>query len=221
MKTLALIIVVAAFVVSGCHHGMRSGVVGSGKREIQKREITAFTSITTEGAFVVEVTCQKEPSLEIEADDNILPLISTEVSNGVLRLKNVKSYSVSEPVKLRLTTPNLEGLSVTGAGKVDVSGIKNDKFEIDSDGAAAIVASGTTKVVDIDVSGAVKIDTHRLHAARVIVDSKGVSNIEVDAAEQLEVTISGPSHVSYYGDPNVNQTIHGPGKLEKKQSSGA
>jgi hypothetical protein len=221
MKNLALIILVATFAVSGCHHGMRNGVVGSGKRQIQKREIPAFTSITAEGAFVIDVTCQKDTSLEIEADDNILPLIMTEVSNGVLHLKSVKGYSVSEPVKLRLSTPNLEGLSVTGAGKIDVSGIKNDKFEIDSDGASAIVASGTTKVVDIDVSGAVKIDTHRLHAARAIVDSKGVSNVEVDATEQLEVTISGPSHVSYYGDPAVSQTIHGPGKLEKKQSSGA
>jgi hypothetical protein len=48
-----------------------------------------------------------------------------------------------------------------------------------------------------------------------------VSQIDVDVADQLDVTISGPSRVTYEGDPVVNKTIHGPGKLEKKASTGA
>jgi hypothetical protein len=99
--------------------------------------------------------------------------------------------------------------------------MKNDRFEIDSSGAASIRVAGITKVVDIDSSGAAKIDARKLHASRAVVDSKGVSQIDVDVADQLDVTISGPSHVTYDGDPVVNKTIHGPGKLEKKASTGA
>src|SRR5213593_2942773 len=149
MRKLALILILLALATAGCKHGMRAGVKGSCKREVQKRDLSAFTSISTEGAFNIEVVCQKPLSVEIEGDDNILPLVSTEVTNNVLRLKNVKGYSVSEPVAVRISVPNLDGLTVSGAGKIDVSGLKNDKFEIDSDGAPQIKVSGTTKVVDI------------------------------------------------------------------------
>ena len=37
---------------------MYSEIQGSGKRELQKREVSPFTSITTEGAFDIEVICQ-------------------------------------------------------------------------------------------------------------------------------------------------------------------
>ena len=221
MKKLAILFIFIAVPLAGCHHGMHSGVKGSGKREVQKRDVTAFTSISTEGAFNVDVVCQKAQSLEIEGDDNILPLISTEVSNGVLRLKNAKTYSVSQPVTIKISVPNIDGLTVSGAGMIDVSGLKNDKFEIDSEGAPQIKVSGITKVVDIDTSGAARIDTHNLHAAKGVVDSKGVSKVDVDVKDQLDVTISGPSVVTYEGDPTVKKTINGPGKIVQRANEGA
>jgi hypothetical protein len=112
-----------------------------------------------------------------------------------------------------------EGAS--GAGNIEVSGIRNEKFGIDASGAPAIRVAGETSVLDIDTSGAGKIDTHKLRAARVVVDSKGVSKVEVYATEQLDVTVSGPSHVIYEGEAVVNKTVNGPGTVEKKESGGA
>ncbi|HEU5460022.1 MAG TPA: hypothetical protein VFU83_05975, partial [Pyrinomonadaceae bacterium] len=75
MRKVALLLVIS-LLAFGCHHGGRiGGVKGSGKRETQKRQIAPFTSISTEGAFSIEVVCQKDLSLEVEGDDNILPLI--------------------------------------------------------------------------------------------------------------------------------------------------
>jgi hypothetical protein len=221
MRWFAVLLGVVLVLATGCHHRIGNQVIGSGKRALQKRDVSPFTSISTEGSFEIEVVCQQPASLQIEADDNILPLISTEISNNVLRLKTLQSYAVSEPVTLKITVPNLEGLSASGAGKIEISGLKNDKFEIDSSGAPTIRVAGTTKVVDISSSGAARIDTHKLRASRAVVDSKGLSQIELDARDQLDVTISGPSHVTYEGDPVVTKQIHGPGKLEKKNSEGA
>ena len=117
--------------------------------------------------------------------------------------------------------PDLTSLNASGAGTIAVSGLKNEKFEIDVSGAPTIKASGETKALTIDASGAGKIDTHRLRAAQVAVDSKGVSTVEVYASEQLDATVSGPSHVIYRGDAVVNRTIHGPGSVEKKESEGS
>lgn len=221
MRKLALLIVLLPLAVAGCHHGRRNEVVGSGKRELQKRQVSSFTSISTQGAFNIEVVCQKELSLEVEGDDNVLAFVSSDVSNNVLHLKNVKGYSVLEPVNFRISVPNLDGLSVSGAGKIEITGIKNEKFEIDSEGAPVISVSGDTKVIDIDTSGAARIDTHNLRASRAIVDSKGVSKVDLNVADQLDVIVSGPSLVTYKGNPVVNKTVNGPGKVEKKADEGA
>ena len=222
MRKLALLfLLLPVLAAAGCHHGMRAEVRGSGKRVMQKRQISPFTSISTEGMFEIEVTCQKDPSLEIEGDDNVLELVTADVSSNVLRLGNTKSYSTSEPVRIKITVPNLEGLSVSGAGRIEIKDVKNDKFEIDSNGAPNITVAGNTTVIDIDSNGAGKIDTHNLRASRGVVDSKGVSRIDLDVKDQLDITVSGPSFVTYRGDPVVNKTVHGPGKVEKRSSEGA
>ena len=221
-KTLLLIsLLLLTSLVAGCHNGILNRVSGSGNREKQKRNVASFNSISYNGAFDVNIVCQQPVSLEIEGDDNILPLVGTEVSNNVLHIKNVRDYSVSEPIKLKISVPNLEGIAVNGAGKIEVSGMKNEKFEIDANGAPTIRVSGETKLVDIDTNGAGKIDTHKLRAAKAIVDSKGVSRVDVQAMDQLDVTVSGPSHVTYEGNPVVNKTVHGPGSVEKKASAGS
>ena len=221
MKKLAWLLLLLAVLAAGCHHRVRSDIQGSGKREIQKRDVPSFTAISTSGAFTIEVTCQKDASLEVEGDDNVLGVITAEVHGNVLQLRNTQSYSVNEPVKFKISLPNLEALSVSGAGRIDIKGMNNEKFEIDSTGAASINVSGNTKVVDIDSSGAGKIDTSNLHASRGVVDSKGVTRIDVDVKDQLDVTIAGPSTVTYKGDPVVNKTIRGPGKVERRGSEGA
>lgn len=217
MKRIALLLILISL-VAGCHH---EGVAGSGRLLKEKRTVGSFNSIVTEGAFTIEIVCQKPLSLEIEGDDNVLPLISTEVSNNVLRIRNLRGYSVSEPVTIKISAPDLEAVTASGAGTIEISGLKNEKFEIDANGAPTIRAAGETGALTVDANGAAKIDTHKLRAARVVVDSKGVSSIEVYAKEQLDVTVSGPSHVSYEGDAVVNKTINGPGSVEKKESGGA
>jgi hypothetical protein len=221
MRKLAWLFLLIPVLVAGCHHGIRSEIRGNGKRELQKRDVAAFTSISTNGAFTIEVTCQKDLSLEVEGDENIINFVTTEVGNNVLRLENSRSYSVSEPVRVKISVPNLEGLSVNGAGHIDVKGMNNDKFEIDSNGAPTITVAGTTKLVDIGANGAGKIDTQNLHAARAVVDARGVAKVDLDVSDQLDVEISGPSSVTYKGNPTVNQTIHGPSKLTRRGGEGA
>ena len=220
MKNLAFVISLVVL-AAGCHHGRFAEIRGSGKRELQKRNVAPFTSISAEGAFTIEVTCQKDQSLEVEGDDNVLEFVTAEVSGNILRLKNTKNFSTNEPVKFRISVPNLEGLSVNGAGRIDVKNVNNDKFEIDTNGAPTIVVSGTTKVIDVGANGAGKVDAHNLHASRGVVDSKGVARVDLDVSDQLDATVNGPSTVTYKGDPVVNKTIHGPGKIEKRTSEGA
>jgi len=222
MKKLAVLpSLLLLLVATGCHHGRFTEIKGNGKRELQKRQVAPFTSISTNGAFTIEVICQKDLSLEIEGDENVLDFVKTEVGNNILRLENRQNYSTSEPIRVRISVPNLEGLSVNGAGHIDVKGMKNEKFEIDSNGAPTITVSGTTRMVDIAANGAGKVDTQNLHATRAVVDARGVARVDLDVSDQLDVEISGPSSVSYKGNPSVNKNIRGPGKLTRKGGEGA
>jgi hypothetical protein len=76
-------------------------------------------------------------------------------------------------------------------------------------------------MVDIAANGAGKVDTQNLHATRAVVDARGVAKVDLDVSDQLDVEISGPSSVTYSGNPTVNKNIHGPGKLTRKGGEGA
>ena len=81
--------------------------------------------------------------------------------------------------------------------------------------------SDTAKVIDIGANGAVKVDTTKLHASRGVVDTNGASRVDLDVTDQLDATVNGPSTVTYKGDPVVNKTVRGPGKVERRGSEGA
>jgi hypothetical protein len=216
-----LLLILALLALGAACHDLHPGVRGSGRRIQEKRDLGAFTSIATEGAFEIEVVCQKPQSLEIEGDDNVLPMVSTEVSNNVLHVRNARSYSVSQPVSLKISVPDLTGISTSGAGSLVVTGVKNDKFEINANGAPSIRAAGETKMLTVDANGAGTLDVHKLRATNAEVETKGVASVEVYASQQLDVTVSGPSRVIYHGSPTVNKTINGPGQVEKKESEGS
>lgn len=220
LKKLAWLLLLLPL-LAGCHHGRFTEIKGNGKRVVEKRQVPPFTSISTNGAFTIEVTCQKDPSFEIEGDENVIGVVTAAVGNNILRLENKQNYSVSEPIQVRISVPNLEGLAVNGAGHITVKGMNNEKFEIDSNGAPTIIVSGTTKMVDIAANGAGKVDTQNLHATRAVVDARGVAKVDLDVSDQLDVEISGPSSVTYKGNPSVNKNIQGPGKLTRRDGEGA
>src|SRR5712692_2879964 len=174
MKKPAILVTLAlsfVFVLSAC------GVRGSGVRKTEIRDLPAFNSIETTGAFAVEVTCQKPAGFEIETDDNILPLLQTEVRDGVLHVTTTKHYLATGGILLRINVPNLASVKSTGAGKFHIMDLKNDTFRIDSTGAATVVAAGQSKSVDISSTGAGKIDAHDLRAEKADVRVTGAAGV--------------------------------------------
>lgn len=220
MKKILLLMILAAL-TAGCRNLIHDGVAGSGNRLKEKRDVANFTSISVEGAYEIEVVAGSDASLEIEGDDNILPLVSTDVSNNVLHIRSKRSISPRKMISLKISVRNLEDVHANGAGRIEITGLKNDKFALDINGAPTIIVSGETKALEVDANGAATIDTHKLRADNARVGSNGVSKVEVHAAKELDVTVSGPSRVTYHGDPHVNKTVNGPGSVVKKESIGS
>jgi len=206
-------VLVAAF--SACHLG--KGVRGSGNRKTEKRDLAAFKTIDATGAYEIEVSCQKPASFEIETDDNILPLIKTEVRGGVLYVTTEKSYNPTRGVTLRISLPELIAVSSRGAGEINVQDAKSDDLKIESEGAASIKAAGRVKNVTIESAGAGDIDTSRLQAEKAKVTVAGAASVSVYSTEQLDVSVAGVGSVAYSGNPKiVNKSVSGIGSVNKK-----
>ena len=69
------------------------------------------------------------------------------------------------------------------------------------------------------MSGASKVDTTDLHAARAKVSSSGASRAYVYATEEVSADLSGASSVTYYGEPKtVNKQVSGASSVEAGES---
>jgi len=193
------------------------GVRGSGTTATENRNVEAFTSVDVSGVFQVEVTAQKDFSVEIEADDNLLPLIKTEVRDGVLHLSTEKRVKTSNRILVRISAPDLERVNASGASRVSVADIRNSSLELDTSGASKVTASGETSNLVVDVSGASKIDTEALRSANAEVDASGASSVVVNVSGLLKAKASGASRIGYTGDPaNIEEHTSGASKVFQK-----
>jgi hypothetical protein len=217
MKRKIWIVLLIAIVValSGCK--LQRGLAGSGNRKTEKRELKPFNAIDTSGAYDINVTCQKSASFEIDADDNILPLIKTEVRDGVLFVSNDQEFHSAKSPTIRITLSDLTRLKSSGAGDINIGDAKSNQLDLDSTGAASIRATGSAKFVTISSTGAGNIDAGNLHAEKARVSVSGAASVDVYATEQLDVDISGVSQVSYGGHPKVvNKQVSGVGSVTPK-----
>jgi uncharacterized protein YfiM (DUF2279 family) len=185
------------------------GIAGSGNIVTDKRDVSDFRSIEVGGIFKVEVTAQKEFSVEVVADDNLLPIITTEVDGGVLKIgaeKHIKSHG---PILIRISAPDIKSIDASGASAVNIADMDNAEFSIESSGASKITASGKTQKLTVDVSGASRIGLEDLSAVDANVDASGASHVDLTANSSLVLDASGASRITYSGDAK---------NIEKKNS---
>lgn len=187
------------------------GTKGSGKTASEMRGHNGFKGVDVGGVIQVEITAQKDFEVEVEADDNLLQYIKTEVRGGTLHIETERKLSTSNPIRVRIFAPDINELDISGAAKVTVNDLKNSSISVDSSGASKISLAGETAKLTIDVSGATKVDAENLKAENAAVEASGASHIGVNVTGRLSADASGASKIVYSGTP---------ANLEKK-SSGA
>ncbi len=193
------------------------GEHGSGHVASENRDLSGFKSVDVGGVYQVEITAQKEFSVEVLADDNLLPLIKTEVDGSTLRINTTSRISPTNPVRIRISAPDIETLQVSGVANVTVNDLKNTSFAIDSSGASKIAVTGETAKLTVEVSGASKINAENLKAENASVDSTGASKINVNVSGELRTDLSGASKVVYTGTPtNVMTKKSGASSVSQK-----
>jgi hypothetical protein len=131
-----------------------SGVQGSGVAATQTRELASFSAVELAGSNVVTIRVGEKQSVVVQADDNLLDRVTTEVQSGNLVIGNtVGSFTTESPMSVEITIPSLDALTLTGSGVVAATGIETPSLTVTLSGSGALRASGTATQLDVTLGG--------------------------------------------------------------------
>ena len=214
MKKLLVVSLFSIFALTSCNwHRIR----GNGSIKTETRDVAAFEAIIFDGAYDMQIDCQQKQSLAIETDENLLPLVKTEVHDNTLHIHTKGILFPTHRIRIVVSVPNITEFTSNGSTDGDINNISNSTLDIGIHGSGKLHLNGKSGTVHITTSGSSKIDAASLISENSDIQINGSGNIQVYATNSLGVQINGSGTVKYKGDPkNVNQQINGSGRIERE-----
>jgi hypothetical protein len=218
----------AALVLAACNFTISSGgkhaVKGSGVSATETRALTPFTGIDLAGVgkLVLRVNEGSAYGVKIVADDNLLPLVVTEVKGDTLKIytKDSISFSKSTGFTYEVTAPKVERIESSGAASIDGAGFNGGKLVVDVSGVGSVKLVGRVEEFRADLSGAGSLNSSALVANDVRVDLSGVGSAEVHADRKIRANVSGLGSITWQGGAtDVKTDVSGLGSVRKSGSS--
>lgn len=226
---IAAAIALLAIPLAGC-------TVGSGEVVTETRSVEGFHSIDLRGIGEVRITVDGTESLTVEAEDNLIDQLTSDVRGNTLILGTDRPIRPTEDVIFTVTMQTLEGIEISGSGAVTVSEFSTDGFEVDVSGSGsaavtgiaaddvfagisgsgAITITGDADSLDLSISGSGAFDGERLAVDVGDVEISGSGSATVNASERLDVVVSGSGSVEYLGNPSVSVNSSGSGSVSQR-----
>lgn len=244
-SSLYLFTFVLAVLVAGCDNGIVVEIGGSGDRTAgsgtivsEKRTVPQFDRITLAGEGEVVVVDGDGHVLTIETDDNLLPLIETNVQGGTLEIATRAGVDIDPTgsIVYRVTAPEVTGVTLTGAGSfrldecqadtfsialsgagdITIADLTADNLDVALSGAGSIDVAGAVTAQDVDVSGVGDYNARLLESAEASVVASGVGSATVWVTEALDAEVTGVGGIDYYGSPQVTESVSGIGRVNHR-----
>jgi Putative auto-transporter adhesin, head GIN domain len=191
---------------------------GSGNSGTESRPVSGFSNVELAGSGELVIEQTGTESLTIEADDNLLPLLTSEVSGDTLLLgvKPNTTLRPRQPITYRLTVQQLTGLEISGSGNVTASKLETTRLRVEISGSGRVTPTGSATDQELEISGSGEYQAEDLVSKTLRAQISGSGNAVVSVAESIDVEISGSGSLTYEGDPRISQEISGSGKLIKR-----
>jgi hypothetical protein len=190
-------------------------VTGSGKSVTVKRELPTFTSVEIRTSGKLTINVGKAAPLEITADDNIAPILKTEVIGERLLITSEKTFSTKSDLKFSVGTVELKSLTILGSADCAITGIAGDAFALDINGSGDAKLEGRIVKFTVSVNGTGDVDALKLAARTATITIAGSGDVKTAASESLTATIMGTGDVEYAGSPKVTKTVMGSGEVKQ------
>ena len=145
------ILVLALFAAAACNVSV-VGVEGSGVSASEDRQVAAFEAVALSGSFAVEVGPAR--GVRVEADDNIVPIVLTEVVGDVLKTSSQENFSTRTPIKVRVTTPRLVAVEHSGSGSIEAAAdLATTRATVSLSGSGSVQHAGGARDVVSNIRG--------------------------------------------------------------------
>ncbi len=238
MKNLFLLL---ALLIVGTAVAQVKRIKGTGYLLVQARDASKpFTKISVQQGITLYLKQGTEFGITIEADDNIISHVKTEIKNGQLNVfldPNVIIRSFTA-MNVSVATPEITDLDVSSAARlIGSSPLRVDKLELSASGAAVVKLEVEGKELDVEASNAAKLElkgavdrlelemsssaTLKAWDLRVTDCDAEVSNAakaEVYVSGTLGVQLSSAGLLVYDGNPRITrQDVSGRGALAKRK----
>lgn len=235
LLTATIVLTFLLTLQSGCTYGF-SGIKGNGNVTEQERQLGSFSALDVGGAFKVFLTQGDKEFVIVEADENLLEVISTEIRGNTLVIKTTEDIRDSEALNIYLTFKDLNEMEISGACHLsaenkmkfddldlDCSGASDvelklaaSKLNMDFSGASQVELYGSAETVDLDLSGASHFDGVDLEAEIYFVDVSGASHAKIFVNKELSAEVSGAASLKYKGEPVIKEhDVSGAGSMKK------
>ena len=202
-------------------------LAGQAATATETRNVPEFTAIAASGSVNISVSQGPVSSVQVTADDAVLPNIETVVEAGkrgptlLIRLKNEgsgwgwgKSYNTG-PVNVVIVTPKLTGLASAGSGDIRVGALQTPTMQlsISGSGNASLAGLSTDELgVSIAGSGDVRADGHRELAGTSVGGSGDVRLADL-RSDEVTVKIAGSGDAAVQAQKTLNVSIAGSGDV--------
>jgi hypothetical protein len=226
-----------ALFLSSCAFDMNFGEGKRGNGEVAKesREVyEEFTEVSASEGLDVYVTQGDDFSIEVEADENIIDLIGTDIKNGKLRIHAIENIGRATK-RIHVSLPSVTGLyassgadlftqNVIRANKISLdassgAGIKvalvADEVDADTSSGADIRIEGEAMVFHADASSGSDIKAKDFTVRTCHADASSGADISVNVSETLIADASSGADISYIGNPDVQKKKSYSGSVHK------
>ena len=240
-QSAAVLILVSVLALVGCHSSSNTTstrrVDGSGVLDQESRQVAAFARVLFAAIGEVDIEQGAQQALSIEAEDNLLTYLETDVIGDelLISIANGIDLNPTMPIQFNLTVVDLAevthagvgsidvpdlvapqlSLSLAGVGDLDVTNLTGQTLDVNHAGVGEIRVTGTVDSQTVMVSGVGDYDGEDLVSADAVVTSSAVGSVTVRVSDTLDVTINGPGSVFYIGNPVITSSITGGGTLQK------
>lgn len=233
INTGILIAVSTLFIASSCTK-IFDCIRGNNIIATESRNVSSFNAISSQGSFNVYVSYDSVSSLEIKAEENIIPYINTYVRRNTLYLEVQDNRCIREnqPVKIYVNTNSIEQLSLLGSGSIDCSWIDESSVILDILGSGDIIATvnvdyleanvagsgeirlyGFADRCSMDITGSGDIAALNMESNECFADIAGTGDMYVWVNDLLDGEILGTGNIYYTGNPSIDVVITGTGNI--------
>ena len=234
IKTTTLLLFVLVMTTSCFFDGF--GIQGNGEVVSDERNISSnFSGIKVSQGIQVHITQGNNTELTVEADENIIDLLITEIDGDILKIYFEKNVSRATR-NVFLTVDKLNSIKTTSGAHVKNDGTFSAKTltlssssgshilldlnvsEVSASASSGsdIELSGTSYEIRSDASSGSHIDADELNSKIATVGVSSGANINVYASEKLNAQASSGGGIDFYGNPEiVNKSKSSGGSISK------